>query len=289
MRWFVLLTEAWKQYERDYARYFAIAMIYYALVALLPLLVLLLATAGLLLRFSAVGATAQEHVLQAIDAKFGSELQAAAVQLFASLGRQSVLVVILSVLGLMWTASVLVGRLRMGVRAIWGYEPPIIAASPWAVIRITLREKVIAFSIAALAEALLFATLLIIAALEWLSSTARGVPFLSWASTWLLAVTGSLILVPLSFLLLFMYLPPVRLRWREVWFAAVLCSAAWLLTTEVLALTGVFFGANFSAYSALGGVLAVMLWMSIVSQVLFYGAELCKVTHKLEPAARTPH
>jgi uncharacterized BrkB/YihY/UPF0761 family membrane protein len=59
---------------------------------------------------------------------------------------------------------------------------------------------------------------------------------------------------------------------------------------EFLAFSGVFFGNSASAYGALGGVLAAMVWMNIVSQVLFFGAELCKVvaTRGGEPPARPP-
>lgn len=255
-------------------------MVYYALVALVPLLVLFLATAGLLLRFSSVAAGAERYLLETIEGKFGPELQATATQLFARLQQQSVLVIIISVLGLMWTAAVLVGRLRMGFRAVWGYDPPIIAGSPWTVFLTTLREKVIAFTIVTLGEAFLLALLAVITALEWLSSAITGFPLTRWATGWALAVPGSLILVPLTFALLFMYLPPVPLRWREVWFAALLCAGAWLIATQAVALSVILFGANLSAYSALGSVLAVMLWMSAVSQVLFYGAELCKITHR---------
>lgn len=254
-------------------------MIYYALVALVPLLVLLLATAGLLLRFSNVGAGAKEQVLQAIEAKFGPELQTTAVQLLANLQRQSVVVLIVGVLGLMWTAAVLVGRLRMGFRAIWRLDPPIIAGSPWKVLLMTVREKAIAISIATLAEVLLVVALIAITALEWLSSAARGVPVINWAAAWLLAVPSGLLIVPLAFALLFMYLPPVRLRWREVWFAATICGAAWLIATEAAAFSGAFFGSNFSAYSAMGGVLVLMLWMNVASQALFFGAEVCKLAH----------
>jgi membrane protein len=280
----VLLAAAWKEYERDYARYFAIAMVYYALVALVPLLVLFLATAGLLLRFSSVAAGAERYLLETIEAKFGPELQATATQLFARLQQQSVLVIIVSVLGLMWTAAVLVGRLRMGFRAIWRYDPPIIAGSPWTVILTTLREKMIAFTIVTLGEAFLLALLVAITVLEWLSSAVKGVPFTRWATGWVLALLGSLILVPLTLALLFMYLPPVRLRWREVWFAALLCGGAWLIATQTVALSAILFSANLGAYTALGGVLVVMLWMSVVSQVLFYGAELCKLTHQRNPS-----
>jgi len=252
-------------------------MVYYALIALVPLLVLLLATAGLVLRVSSVAAGAKQHLLAVIEATFGPELEATATQLFARLQQQSVLVIIISVLGLMWTATVLVGRLRLGFRAIWRYDPPIIAGSPWTVILTTLREKVIAFTIVTLGEALLLALLVVITAVEWLSSAVTGVPLSRWAGGWLLAAPGSLILVPLTFALLFMYLPPVPLRWREVWFAALLCAGAWLIATQVVAFAAILFGSNVSAYSALGGVLVVMLWMSVVSQVLFYGAELCKL------------
>jgi len=38
-----------------------------------------------------------------------------------------------------------------------------------------------------------------------------------------------------------------------------------------------FFEKNPNAYGAIGALLAVLLWMNLVSQVLFFGGELCKV------------
>ncbi|MGH2395827.1 MAG: YhjD/YihY/BrkB family envelope integrity protein [bacterium] len=32
-----------------------------------------------------------------------------------------------------------------------------------------------------------------------------------------------------------------------------------------------------SAYGTIGALLVVMLWMNLISQVLYFGAELCKV------------
>ena len=49
-----LLRTAWLEYKNDRASYFATAMIYYALVSLVPILLLLMAALGLLLRFSPV-------------------------------------------------------------------------------------------------------------------------------------------------------------------------------------------------------------------------------------------
>jgi membrane protein len=76
---------------------------------------------------------------------------------------------------------------------------------------------------------------------------------------------------------MFRFLPPVAVCWRDVWPAALLGGVVWVAASELLSLYGALFGQHRSAYGALGGVLAVMLWMNIVSQVLFFGAELCKV------------
>lgn len=56
---------------------------------------------------------------------------------------------------------------------------------------------------------------------------------------------------------------------------ALLCGIAWVIGADLLALYASF-GDN-SAYGALGGLLVVMVWMKFVSQLLFYGAEVCKV------------
>jgi membrane protein len=88
---------------------------------------------------------------------------------------------------------------------------------------------------------------------------------------------SSLILAAATFSILLKYLPPVPIRWRDVWLASVLCAAAWVAAGEVLTFYGVFFGGRPSPAGAFGALFAVMLWMSVVSKVLFFGAELCKV------------
>ena len=98
---------------------------------------------------------------------------------------------------------------------------------------------------------------------------------------------GAFILAAVTFSILFKVLPPIPVRWGDVWPATLLCAGARVLAGELLALYGVWFSDSRSTYGALGGVLAVMLWMYVVSQVLFFGAELCKVgaTRRAVPGA----
>ena len=56
-----LLRTSWEEFERDHARYFAAAMVYYLLVSVVPLLLVLLAVLGLMLRFSTYAAAAEQQ------------------------------------------------------------------------------------------------------------------------------------------------------------------------------------------------------------------------------------
>src|SRR5215510_9487928 len=69
-----LLRTAWFEYENDRAKYFAAAMIYYALVSMVPIFLLLTATLGLLLRFSPLALAAQQKLLIRVEESFGPQL-----------------------------------------------------------------------------------------------------------------------------------------------------------------------------------------------------------------------
>src|SRR5690606_2694005 len=100
---------------------------------------------------------------------------------------------------------------------------------------------------------------------------------------WVMPTVSSFVLVAATLSILFRYLPPVPMRWRDVWLASLLCAGAWVAAAEVLTYYGVLFGGTASPAGAFGALFAAMLWMSVVSKVLFFGAELCKVVATHEP------
>ncbi|HEX7122188.1 MAG TPA: YihY/virulence factor BrkB family protein [Gemmatimonadaceae bacterium] len=266
-----LLREAWREYQRDYARYFASAMVYYLLISLVPLLLLLLAVLGLLLRWSNTVEAARVQALEAIQAGFGADLRMTIEELLRGLEQQSILASAVSLVALAITASKVVRHLRKSFRAIWKVAPPLLSGPPHVVIRQVVAEKVIAFGMVLSGALLVLAAVALGALVTWLAGVLN--------TPWLVAIPTTLISVPAAFVLLFRYVPPVRLPWQHVWLAALLCSSAWLLGLELLAVYGAFVGSNISAYGAIGALLLGMLWLNAVSQVVFYGAEVCKVTH----------
>ena len=282
-----MLRSAWIEYERDRARYLAVAMIYYALVSLVPLLLLLLAALGLLLRFSAIAADAQQQLLLGLDASFGPELAATTKRLLSTLQQESIIATVVSLAAAFLTASKLFGHLRLSFRAIWKHEPLLVSGPPLLALRAKILEKLIALVMVLGGGALLLAALVLLAATQWLGRLLGDLP----VAGWLLAALSSWTLAAITFAAMFKLLPPVPVRWRHIWLATLLSAVAWVVAGELLALYGAFFGERRSAYGALGGVLVIMLWMNIVSQALFFGAELCKVvatraTAQIAPAAR---
>jgi membrane protein len=276
-----LLRAAWIEYERDRARYLAVAMTYYALLSLVPLLSLLLAALGLLLRFSTIGET-RRQLLVAIEGRVGPELSAAITRPLSTLQQESIVATAVSLTGLLLAASLLFRHLRLTFRAIRKYEPPLISGSLRLVVRATLLESVVAFAMVLGGGGLLVVVRALIAASQWMGA----LPLVGDATGWPLGALSSVVLAATTFALVFRFLPPVPLRWRDVWLAALLGAVAWMIAPELLALYGVVLGGSRSPSGALGAVLAVMLWMNLTSQVLFLGAELCKVVAARNDARR---
>lgn len=275
-----LLAAAWSEYEDDYARYFAGAMVYYALVSLVPVILLLLAALGLLLRLSDTAIAAQQQVLHVVESNFGAELGVAIEGLLTRLEHGSIVATFVSVGGLAIAASVLFKHLRMTFRAIWKHAPVLKSGSVRVTVQATILERAIAFAMVLAGGALLLTSFTVIAAARWLARFFGDVPLVGQVANGLLVLLSPAVIVPLTFALLYKFLPPIRLRWKDVWLAAVLAGIAWIIGTELLALYAAFFGDDFNAYGAIGGVLAGMVWLYAVSQVLFFGAELCKVVYR---------
>ncbi|HEY8550824.1 MAG TPA: YihY/virulence factor BrkB family protein [Vicinamibacterales bacterium] len=284
-----LLWSAWQEYQRDYARYFAASMVYYALFSLVPLLMLLLSSLGLLLRFSEVAGTVGQEMLAVLDTRFGPELPMTVKKLLDQLQQQSVAGTVAGLIGLLVTASVLFRNLRLSFRAIWKRAPLLVAGSVRAVVRATVLEHVTAYLIVLLGGLLLVVALLLIGVTQWMSAVVRSAPHLADVPDWLFALPTSFMLVTLTFALLLKFLPPVRLSFRAVWRPAVLCAVGWLIAAEILTLYGIFVGRSPSASGAIAGLLMIMLWMNVVSQVLFFGGELCKVMAAREGAIAAAH
>jgi membrane protein len=272
-----LLRTAWFEYANDRANYFAAAMIYYALVSMAPILLLLTAVLGLLLRFSPVALEVQQKLLIQVEGSFGAQLPLTIKELLNSVQEGSIIAAVVSLAGVLLAASILFQHLRLAFRAIWKYKAPLASGSVRVAVRLTILERVIASLMVLGGGGLLLIAFTLIVVAERLNRLLDRLGVHGQTTEWFVTTTSSLIITAITFALLFKFLPPIAIRWRDVWLATLLCSLAWVAAGEFLTLYGFFFERNPNAYGAIGGLLAILLWMNIVSQVLFFGGELCKV------------
>lgn len=272
-----LLRAAGTEFERDHARYLAGAMVYYALVSLVPLLLLLLSVLGLLLRFSEAAAAMEQQVLRNVETGLGAELRAFLEEQLASLEQTSPVATVIGLIGMLFAASALFRHLRLSFRALWKYSPPLLSGTIWVVVRASLLERVAAQALMLLGGGLLLMAVVLIAIARRFESLLESLPLVGPISAWTITGLSPFTLAAAVFALLFKYLPPAPVRWGDVWLAALLCAGAWTAASALLSLYAAYFGDHLSAYGALGALLALMLWLNLISKVLFFGAELSKV------------
>jgi membrane protein len=144
-------------------------------------------------------------------------------------------------------------------------------------VRETILERVIASVMVLGGGGLLLIALALLLAAKRLNRLLESLALHGQATGWFIATVSSLIITAITFALLFKFLPPIVIRWRDIWLATLLSSITCVGAGEFLSLYGFFFEQNPNAYGAIGGLLAVLLWMNAVSQVLFFGGELCRV------------
>ena len=282
-----LLHDTWIEYQRDRARYFAVAIIYYAAVCLVPLLLLLLSTLGLLLRYSATAAELEHEMLTTIETRFGSQLSEMITRLLDGLQHNSIVVTFIGVLGMLVAVSLLFRHLRMTFRAVWHYEPPTVAGPIRLRVFTIIREWIIAFVITLGGGGLLLLGVVVIAAFRWLARLLTQVPILPGVGT-LLAALSSFALAAITYGALLKVLPPRAVRWRDILPAILLCAGTWVVASEVIPLYHRFVGESRNAYNAIGALLPVLVLVNVGAQSLFYGAELSKViTRRREASLET--
>jgi membrane protein len=85
----------------------------------------------------------------------------------------------------------------------------------------------------------------------------------------------TLIVLTGVFALLFKYLPHTRVSWRDVWLGAALTAVLW--STLQFAIAWYIAWSGYQNYGAVGAILALVAWVYLSSQVVFFGGEFTAV------------
>jgi membrane protein len=266
--WAVLFKSATDNWLADRAPSMGAAIAYYTVFSLAPILLLVIAVAGL-----AFGRQAAEGALLGELSSLVGEESAAAVQamLRNASGMSSGLLASAIGVGLLLIAATAVfGELQAALNVIWKATPPA-GSGVWYLIRSRLLSLSLVLAIGFLLLVSLAISAVLTALGHYFERIMPGLPALLHVAHLMLAFGITTVL----FAMMFKILPDAEVKWRDVWLGAA--TTAFLFTIGKF-LIGLYIGGSKVAttYGAAGALVIILLWVYYSAQILLYGAEFAK-------------
>ena len=264
----------------DRAASMGAAIAYYTVFSLAPILVLIVAVAGL-----AFGKRAAEGaLLENIAALVGHE-SAGAVQAMlrsASGTKSGIVATAIGIGALLLAATGVFGELQAAFNVIWKVARPK-GKGVWNMVKIRLRSLLLIMLIGFL---LMFSLALSTALAAFSTYLNQISPGLSTVLH-ILNMTVSFGLTMVLFGMMFKVLPDAAVEWRDVWIGA---AATALLFTIGKHFIGLYVGKSGikSAYHAAGALVLILVWIYYSAQILLLGAEFAKACHDRRRAKDAP-
>jgi membrane protein len=264
-----LLWAAIRAWYDDGVSRLGASLAYYTLFALAPMLLIAIAVAGAVFGQEA----AQGQIVGEIDQLIGTDGAQAVQSLLAGANKArtgSVLATVIGGLAILISATGAFLELQTSLNSIWRVQP-----KPGVRIKTYFKNRARSFALVLGIGFLLLVSLVVSAALaalgKWLSSSS-AMPVL-----WDVVNLGvSLTVITTLFMLLYRFLPDVKLRWRDVAVGALVTAVLFTIGKELI---GLYIGhsTTASSYGAAGSVIVLLLWVYYSSQIVLLGAEFTRV------------
>jgi membrane protein len=260
-RAFKVPVDAVNGFLDDHVMTLAAALAYYTTLALAPLLLILLAVAGIL------GSNVHQAVVHEAESLAGQKAGAAIGAVMRSVEgqnrRASVLSFVIGIAALLVSATGVVGQLQYSLNTVWGVE-----SKPGKVVQNWFRKRLISLAMILGIGFVLLASLVVTAAISILvprlESNWRAVEFSVSVAVYTVLFAG-----------MFKFLPDVKVGWSDVWIGAAITAALFAVGKYGI---GKYLGYSSigSSYGAAGSIVIILVWMYYASLILLFGAEVTR-------------
>ena len=261
-----LLKDSVSAWIDDFAPSMGAAISYYTVFSIAPLLLIVIAVAGLVLGQDA----ASGQIFAQLQGLLGDEGASAIEGMVesASLSGKSFFATAVGVVTLIIGATTVFGELQSALDRIW--ESP--AAEKKEGIWNLVRTRILSFGMILAIGFLLLISLVVSAGLSALGSFWAPM-FGGWEI--LLQIVNfivSLVVVTALFALIYKFLPRAKIGWHDVWIGA---GATSLLFALGKFLIGLYIGKSSvaSGFGAAGSLVVVLVWVYYSAQIFLLGAE----------------
>ena len=282
-----LIKLAGRAWVDDYAPSMGAALAYYTLFSLAPLLLLVIAIAGLVFGAEAV----QGQLFGELRGLLGDSAAKSIEDLLVSVSKpaEGMLASAVSAVLVLIGATSVFGELQDALDRIWRAPAREKASGLWGLVR----ARLLSFGLILGLAFLLMVSLVFGAAVAALETWWGGV-FGQWA--WLAQLFNTLVSLVLSaaiFAMIYKLMPRVRIRWEDVWVGALVTA---VLFTAGKFLISLYIGKSSfaSGFGAAGSLIVVLVWVYYSAQIFLLGAEFTWAYARLNEAghasraAKTP-
>ncbi len=258
-----LLKETAAAWSEDYAPSMGAALSYYSLFSIAPLLLIVIAIAGLVFGEAAARGAIFGQLQGLVGEQSAKALEA--VLRAADKPKEGLVSTVIGVAVLILGAMTVFGELQNALDRIWRAPARARANGLWNL----LRARLLSFGMILGLAFLLVVSLVFSAALAALGKW-WGPAFGALAHTVDLLVSFGLITV--VFALIYRYIPRLEVAWHDVWLGAAVTS---LLFAVGKLLIGLYLGkaSVASTFGAAGSLVVMMVWVYYSAQIFLFGAE----------------
>jgi membrane protein len=249
------------------------AIAYYTTFSLAPVLLIVIAVAGLVFGEDAARG-AVVHQISFLMGHTGADAIQAMLQ-GAARARSGILATVIGGITLLVASSGVFGEMQTALNAIWKSRPADGA------VRALVRARLQSLGLVLALGFLLLVSLVVSAGLAavgtWLSGRVPDVPPLLHAVN----IVVSFLLVTVMFAAIYKVLPDTAIAWRDVWIGALVTAALFGVGKNLI---GQYIGSASIAttYGAAGAVGIVLVWIYYSAQTFLLGAEFTRAWAELK-------
>lgn len=264
-QWQIILAAA-NAWIDDYAPTMGAALSYYVLFSLAPLLVLVIAIAGLVFGQDA----AQGAIIAQLQGIMGKE-GATAVQGLLQAAREPSTGIVASIVGgflLLLGATAIFAELQTDLDRIWRVPAKEKPSGIWG----WVRSRILSFGLVLGLAFMLMVSLVVSAALaatsEWLGGGNAAESVLASV----LNFAASFALFTVLFAMIYKIMPTAKISWHDVWMGAAVTA---LLFNVGKSLIGLYLAKSSvaSGFGAAGSFVILVAWFYYSAQIFLFGAE----------------
>lgn len=266
---FELFRQTFKEWQEDKAPRLAAALAYYTVFSLAPLLIIVIAVAGLVFGQEAVEGEIVEQIDGMVGAE-GAEVIQTSIQNARSTSK-STLAAAIGVVTLLFGAAGVFGQLHDALNTVWEVTP-----KPGRGLLGTIEDRFLSMTMVLGIGFLLMVSLVVSAGIGAVDKFARDVLPSVEILLQILSFIISYGIITLLFAMMFKILPDVEIRWKDVWVGAVF--TALLFNLGKLAI-GLYLGnsSTASTYGTAASFVVLLLWIYYSAQIFLFGAEFTQV------------